>query len=42
MLTVLYAESRKLTLNAESQYADCLYAECRGAQPPMFNQGPVL
>jgi hypothetical protein len=29
--SVNYAECHKLVLHAEYRYAECLYAECRGA-----------
>jgi hypothetical protein len=32
MLTVIYAECRKQTLNAQFRYAECRYAECRNAK----------
>ncbi len=31
MLTLIYAECRKLAYTAECLYAECQYAECRGA-----------
>jgi hypothetical protein len=30
IMTIVYADCRKLTLNAECHYAECRYAECRG------------
>ncbi len=32
MLTVVYAQRRKLALYTECYYAECRYGECRGAE----------